>query len=245
MAQSECPHCGATINRTNIARHIRRMHPEEVTHNKERKKAESGPYEWSDDELSPSPAPPKDPKAKIKGFFGRGARGPRKDVSEIGEMFWSLASQFAAKTGRVPMARALAFETPAAGVVLDEAVKGTALDRLLLQPLAKTNDRMGPAFALVAMPLVVNYISLHPEKANAFAPMVKSLIGPLLISMVGAAKKQKKQEESLKAALDDLGEILPPEIMAEINAGRMTVEDALIAFIFGGGVNVGPSSAVA
>ena len=94
-------------------------------------------------------------------------------------------------------------QAPVAGVIVDDLVKGTPVDRLL-QPLARAGERGEKAVALVGPPLLTAMITARPEMYPALRPMLKmSLMSWLTVS--GPAMK-KAQENAARFA-EDFGDV--------------------------------------
>lgn len=71
-----------------------------------------------------------------------------------------------------PMARVLAVQAPVAGMILDDLIKDTAIDKLL-QPVARLEKKGEIAFALIAPPILVGLISARPDLAGYLLPWLK------------------------------------------------------------------------
>lgn len=80
-------------------------------------------------------------------------RGPRLSVSAVIEKAWG---QMAWAAGPVPpLARMLYAQAPLAGVILDPVVKDTLVDRVVLQPWARSEERYEAGIGLIGPPVFV------------------------------------------------------------------------------------------
>ena len=154
------------------------------------------------------PTPPKrrsllDRKARPKD--GKPPRRlPRVSVANLISSGWGLGAMALARNGNaIPVARVLQMQAPVAGVVVDDMVRGTAVDRLL-QPLARAGERGEKAVALLGPPLITAAITARPELYPALRPMLKmSLMSWLTVS--GPAMK-KAQEQAARFS-EDFGDV--------------------------------------
>src|SRR5882724_10700554 len=98
-------------------------------------------------------------------------RGPRKSLDGVIGGAWSFLAQIMQPIN-MPVARVLAVQAPVAGMVLEDALKNTVVDRLL-QPLAGLQTGGEIAFALMAPPLVVGALTVKPELAPILEPLLR------------------------------------------------------------------------
>src|SRR5262249_21333549 len=76
-------------------------------------------------------------------------RIPRVSVANLISSGWGLAAMALVRNpNAVPIGRVLQMQAPVAGVIVDDMVKGTPVDRLL-QPLARAGERGEKAVALI------------------------------------------------------------------------------------------------
>ena len=135
-------------------------------------------------------------------------------------------------TGRdVPVGRVLALQAPMVGDVLDDAIKGTVVDKVL-QPFVRQGDRAKLIGAVVLPPLLVGALERNPELAPTLMPVLRAAMVPMLVEMAKAAKKAKADEKKLFEALDEVADSLPPELLAEAKERSMHPVDAIIASLF-------------
>jgi hypothetical protein len=145
---------------------------------------------------------PQTVSGKVKGFFNKSSSKavrtkkshPRVSVADLITGAWWLISK-AAEPISPPMAKMLAMEAPIAGMMLDETVKGSVVDKVL-QPLARTEESSKAFAALITPPLLVGVIDKNPSMANNLLPILRKslqwhveLAGPMV-----AEKMQREQE---------------------------------------------------
>jgi hypothetical protein len=133
-------------------------------------------------------------RAKAKAGQGRAAKAARQRLPAdrlIGRA-WGWASK-AMEPLSLPAARCLAMQSPVAGMILEDALKGTVIDRLALQPLARGERRLETGAALLGPPAAV----LGIEYAQGLKEPAKSLQTAFWLSVL---------EESLDMWLDIAGD---------------------------------------
>lgn len=144
----------------------------------------------------PRAAPAKSLAERIRSGRGKGsARGtgkrpgrarpaqPRVSVAGTVEWCWGILAR-AAQPVSVPLSRCLAMQSPVAGLVLEDAVKGTVVDRVL-QPIARGQERMQTVGALILLPVAIAGL----EAAEGLAPAAREVRRAFLIPIAreGAA----------------------------------------------------------
>jgi hypothetical protein len=137
-------------------------------------------------------------RKKKEGQVGRPA--PRRvSIENIVSFGWTIGAQMLAGTPKaLPVARVLDMQAPVAGIVINEAAKGTVLDKAL-QPLARAGDKGEKAMALLGPPVIVAAISAKPELYPVlYRPLKFSIMSWLEVSepaMKKAEARAKKFEE--------------------------------------------------
>jgi hypothetical protein len=115
----------------------------------------------------------KDGKAKPK------RKHPRVSVAPLVGNFWALMGSVAARAD-VPLGRCLTMQSPVAGEILEDVVKGTVVDTAL-QPIARARDK-GKAVAALLLPpacvLAIERAQLLPEKQKEAR---EALLWPMLV----------------------------------------------------------------
>jgi hypothetical protein len=99
--------------------------------------------------------PGKAPKAARSTARPRASSRSRISVaSDLAGLWYGLGSRLEA-TPHFPAGRMMAIQSPAAGLVLDRALEGTIVDRLIVQPLWHSKDQWEDVFYLAAPPLLL------------------------------------------------------------------------------------------
>lgn len=97
---------------------------------------------------SPKPGTTTRPKA-------RRATYKRIPISgDISELYFGLGRQLE-HTPQYPAGRMLTYQAPGAGVILDEALAGTLLDRMVIQPIWRSKDKWEDVLFLGAPPVLL------------------------------------------------------------------------------------------
>lgn len=160
------------------------------------------------DDVSPE-TPPRSPHRPRLQLLGGGRRAKsdkpkrtRRRVSlestAIGA--WELLAGAAARSGLTPTARVLGMQAPVAGVILEDALRGSMVDRIL-QPVARAGEKSAGVYALLAPPLIVSALSMHPERAPVLLPVLRGALRQWVLIAGPALHKRQKAEQK---ALDDL-----------------------------------------
>jgi len=101
----------------------------------------------------------------------RGRARPEQPWRPTAGLIENVWSRMAMASGSIPpLQRILAAQAPMSGVVLEAQMRGTLVDRLLLQPAARMEERADAMTALIGVPLLTTVI--------AFTGRVKMAPGP-------------------------------------------------------------------
>jgi hypothetical protein len=131
-------------------------------------------------------------------------RLPRVSVANLISSGWGLGAMALMRNGNaVPVGRVLQMQSPVAGVIVDDLVKGTAVDRLL-QPLARAGERGEKAVALLGPPLITAAITARPELYPALRPMLKM---SLMSWMTVSGPAMRKAQEQAARFTEDFGDV--------------------------------------
>lgn len=130
----------------------------------------------------------------------------------------------------VPTGRALRLEASLLGSELDTAVAGTIVDRQLVQPLVKTKGRFEHIAPLVALPMMTFMLDKNPAMLPTVYPLLRATMMQMLPDLVKAKKREIADEEKLREAAKELGE-LDPEL-AEMFGADVDPIDVLIQSLF-------------
>jgi hypothetical protein len=142
----------------------------------------------------------------------RASGGRRLPAGETLGDVGGLISGGLAQLGHVPTSRMVAFQAPAAGELADELLRGTPIDRIILQPVVRSRGALDKLFALLA-PATFTW---RMEKAMAAGDEaafqqaeagLKWSIKEALPTLIPAMKKVREREAKQAAALVDLLEM--------------------------------------
>ena len=142
---------------------------------------------------------------------GRG-RSSRVSVAELLSQGWASLGGLADRTpsttrladGTTPAGNCLRFQAPMAGEILDDTLKGTVIDRRVLQPVSRSVGKIDVVISMAAPPAIVYGIQAHPERAPALVPLLYAAISRSLPQYVEAMKKVNRKMEQRAAAAADL-----------------------------------------
>ena len=171
---------------------------------------------------APKPAQEVPPKTKEKTPRAKGGGRRISAADTLGDL-WGGAGTVAMRTGHVPLGRCLQFQAPVAGEMLDEALRGSIVDKIVLQKVAKGRSRFDALGAVFGPPAIVLMMERHPEQMSVLMPILKTSIRSSLPLMVPAIKKVQMKEA---AAAEAAAELFP-----DLAPGEDPV-DAIIAMMF-------------
>lgn len=157
-------------------------------------------------ELPRQEAPPsREKRPKASGKAGRRVSA----ADTLGDV-WSGVGALAIRTGHAPLGRCLQFQSQVSGEILDDALKGTVIDKVALQPIAKGRGRFDALGAVLGPPMIVFAIERNPAQIDVLMPMLKSSIRSSLPLMVPAIKRVQEKEAKAAEAAAELFPDLPP-----------------------------------
>jgi hypothetical protein len=165
---------------------------------------------------------------------------PRLSVTGFVEDVWS---QFAwAFQGAPPLSKLLYAQAPYAGIVLEDAVKGTVVDRVL-QPVVRAERTFTGLTGLIAPPVLVMAIMTQGEREQTenedgtitvgdYTPRTKFLFSSLRFSLMSMTRAMGPKMEEIQERAGELAERgrQVDEFIAwlfEIPEEGMTEEDAM------------------
>lgn len=155
-----------------------------------------------------APTSPHRPRLTLLGG-GRRQRAPkpaarsrrRVSLESTAAGAWELLASAAARSGLTPTARVLGMQAPVAGVILEDALRGTVVDRVL-QPLARMGDKGGSVVALLAPPVLVSVATMYPQRAEEILPMLRACLRQWALVAGPAIKEREKRERKAAEALE-------------------------------------------
>lgn len=176
------------------------------------------------EKTTPGEVAPKVGRPRKRGFSLRGKPGvkgkpKRTRLDRLGEHLFALGSKFV-ESKSIALSRILAMQSPVAGIVLEENIKhGGIVDRVL-QPLARTEDRVSAIYAMFAPMAIVVAIEKNPE-------LFPTLEGPLKLALVewaaiagpamekAAARERKLAEQFEEYDIDSMVRTIFSHMIAE------------------------------
>lgn len=143
-------------------------------------------------------------KTKEKRPGGGSLRGRVSAADTIADV-WAAGGTLAARSPKhVPLGRYMQWQSPVAGEMLDDAVKGSVVDRLVLQRVVKARGRLDLAGAVLLPPLLIYMIENNPAMMPTLGPILESQIRNSLPLMVPAIKKMKAKAKASEEAAAEL-----------------------------------------
>lgn len=131
----------------------------------------------------------------------------RVPVDGLFSMAWAAIGKLVTNPATLPVGRCMQLQAPAAGMVLDDAVRGSVVDRLA-QPLARGAKRGEAVFGVIGPPILVAAVCQRPELYEVVRPMLVEALKSWVLLAGPKIKKAKEREEKLMAELDgDLSSI--------------------------------------
>lgn len=178
--------------------------------------------------MMPAEARPHRTRAKRRGPFARRAKPatrkarrpvpPRVPVDHLISMTWQGLAR-AAEPASVPLSRCLAVQSPVAGMILEDTVRDTVVDRAL-QPLARAEDKGRRVLALAAPPVLVYLLDQTQQLDEPQASMRQAVLLPMLkeslrlwVEIAGpkveeAARREKEYKEEFGDTIDGMIEMM-------------------------------------
>jgi hypothetical protein len=156
-----------------------------------------------------------------------GAPPSKRRVSTSG--VWSDAvggvAALAGNAGYVPLGRAMVWSSPVAGEIIEDATKGTPVDRII-QPIARNGEKWQDLFDLLGLWAAVGVAQANPAQANQALNFARKRFVSLLPRIAANIKKQREKEreavEAVTELMPDIADLFPdgqiPEGEDPINA---------------------------
>lgn len=111
----------------------------------------------------------------------------------------------AARAGYVPMARAIAWSSPCVGEIVEDATKGTLIDRVV-QPFVRSSEKWENLFDLIGFWGAVGLAQRNPAQADAALSFARKRFVNLLPMIAKNIKAERAKE---KAAADAVIDLMP------------------------------------
>jgi hypothetical protein len=133
---------------------------------------------------------------------GRPRKSHRTSFAGGGSLAWMGMSQLAMSTGNIPVGRALQLQAGVAGDVLDNAVAGTKLDKIV-QPFIGETDKLRDVGMLVAFPLLVGICQRQPAN-TATATLLEMVVRQNLHALAEGVKRMRAEDRKLADTVETL-----------------------------------------
>ena len=125
-------------------------------------------------------------------------------ADSLGDLWSGIGGLLTRLPNHAPSGRLLQFQSQAAGEILDEALKGTVVDRMILQKAVKARGRFDVLGAVLMPPAIVFAIETNPDRAPYLLPLLESSLRNALPHMVAPIKKARKREADQAEAIREL-----------------------------------------
>lgn len=146
-------------------------------------------------------------------------------AASIGDAMSAVGGIISRTEKHRPSGMLIQWQSAAAGEIIDEAIKDTAIDRFLIQRAVKARSRLDMVGSVLFPPAIVFAIEMNPERAPMLFPLLESSLRNSLPHMVPAIKKARKREADQAEAIRELfpeaeeGSDPVRELMNELFAG--------------------------
>lgn len=133
----------------------------------------------------------------------RRAASPRVSTAGGWAGLWQNTGTLLVNSGiDAPVGRALVYQAPRAGELLDHVIEGTVVDRIV-QPFARKGKAAGELGSLVMLPVLVGLYERNPSPMLEM--MLRKVMRDHLEAMVPIVKKQREEEARFEQIVLDLG----------------------------------------
>lgn len=145
---------------------------------------------------------------------GRKPLKMRVPIDKLVSLGWQTIAQMVQPIN-LPVARILDMQAPVAGMVLEDVIRDTLIDRLL-QPLARAESGGEKVWALIGPPLIVAAMTTRPDISDKLLPVLKHALRTWIDIAGDQMDKVKQQEEKFQeeygTRVDDMVSLLfaPP-----------------------------------
>jgi hypothetical protein len=126
---------------------------------------------WDRRPRADAPAPKREQKKRAGGSRGsrrRPAEHPWRPTAGVIETIWTRVAMSAG--GIPPVQRILAAQAPMSGIVLEQQLRGTLADRMILQPAARVEAQAEAVTALFGVPVLTAWVAFRGRYQLAEGP---------------------------------------------------------------------------
>jgi hypothetical protein len=153
------------------------------------------------------PAPPKTTERRPKGTERRVSAS-----DTLSDLYAAVGGFVGRQPQHAPLGRYLTWQAPAAGEILDDALKGTFVDKKIVQPAVKARGSLDALAAVLGPPAIIFAIERNPQRASVLLPALKSSIRSSLPTLLPAMKKSQDREKKIDEAVREMFPDLPPDV---------------------------------
>lgn len=206
-----CPECGQTDNNKGLPWTARGLaYHRRLVHGTSSPAVKASPgLELADETEAPSRGwfartfgkKPKPSAAPHPKKVKRPTTGGRASLAPVGSLAWMGGAALAARSGDAPVAAVMQIQAGIAGEVLDSALKGTVIDKVI-QPMIGGADKYRDMAMLAAFPLLA---AIHERKPTIASWTALRLVAQEnLVALSKGLKAAKKQAEQMAEVVADL-----------------------------------------
>ena len=156
--------------------------------------------------------------------------GKRHDASHILGTVWTQGARFVPS---IPAQRAMVWQAPSAGKIIDNALAGSFVDKVVLQKIAGKESKYAPVASLVSLPLMLVLIDKNPSLFPVLLPQLRSVVKDNLAAALSAKAAEKKEIEELEALAAEAGmewETVDQQTGEKLNLIDSVLQDLLAPF---------------
>jgi hypothetical protein len=134
--------------------------------------------------------------------------GRRKDGTKFCGGAWKLAAKYMVPRVSPPAAKVMEWQASYAGGILDAAIAGTRLDRLIVQRAVGKGADLAALKDLLGLPALMVLGGAQPALAfdSTFQEMLRSVVQANFKSLLAGRLKQQKEERELENMAAEAGE---------------------------------------
>ena len=146
-----------------------------------------------------------------------------------------LWGQLARLAPSLPAQRAMAWQAPGAGQVLDQALAGTTVDRWVLQKVVGQESKYRPALDLLSLPVMLAVAERNPSMLPVLLPALRSLVRSNLDAVLSAKAVKKAEDSKLRAKAEAAGLEWEAQVIDEQgNVVTVDLPDQIVAALLSG-----------
>lgn len=132
----------------------------------------------------------------------------RVSLETLGSLAWgglARVASSAAGQSYLPVARMMAFQAPVAGLVMEDAARGTVADTLI-QPVARLVESGSAAGALLGPPLLTAVVCRRPETYPVVRPILESCMKEWVIVAGPKLRELRRREARFAEEMAEFGD---------------------------------------